>query len=917
MKLKANWDFSNGTLAPLVGPTLSCTRADAAQAQDFVHMDRIFSANQPRFVHGIPYANRLTNSGDLTHADWTKFNVDTPEQDGTLDPWGNQAWKLTDNGTLGVHGVGQSNITAAVREFLCREVVVKAGTARYITIAGIAASNVNTYCATFDLETGAITDGASRYLFASTGHDQISDHIQPLGDGWYAVRYTGLADETYNDFVVAINPDGVTANTQYSGSGQYLYVSKPRAYNTINIGGADLFKPNLADTGDTAGMVEYGKRVPRANMIGNSILAGYGGKGTPPYGLGSYFSSYGWREGTTTGNGEAVSIESPVEKKTKTGLSSGGDGIWDSMLSNTAKGVRCSGTNQQYFLDVEWEYQNLASIVGHPYYGDAPDFVFSIVIEDVKQVPTGPIIKLGPNTTGGTYTLPGDVEPGTRVFLTFKADNIPHYSYGADAIISIGLGADGNNDTGDFTWSSPQLEYGTKPKPYIPTDFQHSEHQPYTIDSHCDELDVALLVDQPCTNLIEYSSDISNAAWLKTNSSNFTYTSNHLSKSESYVARRFRANGPNPTEAYISQNITFTPSTVYTAVSCGSNRGTQWIRYAVEGLGTLDIQQFYTSPWVAQQLPSLGTQGADVNSSAVTKLGGGMSNDTWWHTMTFTSDAVDTTGEFRINIVDADNDVLVNGTVSQPLSVSDIAVYEGEDRYWWVPRNEGAGALTIAGDVIKTTDLSFFTESQGTFVAEFTIGKNLDNRYVLSIDDGTTNNRICITTDASGNLEFITESSNVVQSTQTTASALTALERYRAVFCFQDNEVRAYLNGAAVGSTDTSATMPTSLTEFHVGCSPVDADQLGGLFHSVQYYSEVLSAEDALSLSSTTGFNDQVQNLDSLFNISNPSHVLFCDTHGEDRTPDGYRRAMGKALDLQPSEYNRLSVQDLFRKLTE
>ena len=285
--------------------------------------------------------------------------------------------------------------------------------------------------------------------------------------------------------------------------------------------------------------------------------------------------------------------------------------------------------------------------------------------------------------------------------------------------------------------------------------------------------------------------------------------------------------------------------------------------------------------------------------------------------MTFTSDAVDTTGEFRINIVDADNDVLVNGTVSQPLSVSDIAVYEGEDRYWWVPRNEGAGALTIAGDVIKTTDLSFFTESQGTFVAEFTIGKNLDNRYVLSIDDGTTNNRICITTDASGNLEFITESSNVVQSTQTTASALTALERYRAVFCFQDNEVRAYLNGAAVGSTDTSATMPTSLTEFHVGCSPVDADQLGGLFHSVQYYSEVLSAEDALSLSSTTGFNDQVQNLDSLFNISNPSHVLFCDTHGEDRTPDGYRRAMGKALDLQPSEYNRLSVQDLFRKLTE
>jgi hypothetical protein len=126
-------------------------------------------------------------------------------------------------------------------------------------------------------------------------------------------------------------------------------------------------------------------------------------------------------------------------------------------------------------------------------------------------------------------------------------------------------------------------------------------------------------------------------------------------------------------------------------------------------------------------------------------------------------------------------------------------------------------SVTRNADVInKTSVTSLIGQTEGTIFAEIKVSKLLGtaSRYIFHISDGTTNNRIY--------MAFSGSSSNVLRARifnggtlqcSIDTSAITTTGTYRLALAYKSNDIVFYVNGTQVG-TDTSASIPT--------CSRVD-----------------------------------------------------------------------------------------------
>ena len=126
-------------------------------------------------------------------------------------------------------------------------------------------------------------------------------------------------------------------------------------------------------------------------------------------------------------------------------------------------------------------------------------------------------------------------------------------------------------------------------------------------------------------------------------------------------------------------------------------------------------------------------------------------------------------------------------------------------------------SVTRNADVInKTSVTSLIGQTEGTIFAEIKVSKLLGtaSRYIFHISDGTTNNRIY--------MAFSGSSSNVLRARifnggtlqcSIDTSAITTTGTYRLAMAYKSNDIVFYVNGTQIG-TDTSATIPT--------CSRVD-----------------------------------------------------------------------------------------------
>lgn len=140
-----------------------------------------------------------------------------------------------------------------------------------------------------------------------------------------------------------------------------------------------------------------------------------------------------------------------------------------------------------------------------------------------------------------------------------------------------------------------------------------------------------------------------------------------------------------------------------------------------------------------------------------------------------------------------------------------------------------AASTTRNADAISTdlSSIGYGSAPPFTYLVQWgRVQKPASGRhYLLSIDDGSANNRIAMFLDTNGYVNGEVVAGGVQQALLTGAVDLSAGSK--AAFAVATNDVELIANGASIG-TSSSATMPTGLTTWRHGSDQAGANQLDG-----------------------------------------------------------------------------------------
>jgi hypothetical protein len=131
----------------------------------------------------------------------------------------------------------------------------------------------------------------------------------------------------------------------------------------------------------------------------------------------------------------------------------------------------------------------------------------------------------------------------------------------------------------------------------------------------------------------------------------------------------------------------------------------------------------------------------------------------------------------------------------------------------------GTSVTRVADACSKTGISSLIGQTEGTLFVEFEINAtNTDGlNRILSVTDGTGNNRVLILAGTSETFRFIVTSAgssiiNFISSTSVLGG------RHKVAFAYKASEYAAYVDGVQL-LTDTSSVVPTTLNSVFVGCN--------------------------------------------------------------------------------------------------
>jgi hypothetical protein len=157
---------------------------------------------------------------------------------------------------------------------------------------------------------------------------------------------------------------------------------------------------------------------------------------------------------------------------------------------------------------------------------------------------------------------------------------------------------------------------------------------------------------------------------------------------------------------------------------------------------------------------------------------------------------------------------------------------------------EGSTTTRLADAVSGAGDASTFNDSEGVLFAE--IEGNEDGTYkFITISDGSTQNRVTIIF-LSNNIVAQIRASNSEVFYRTTSGI--SIENYNKIAVhYKTNQCKLFVNGFQIGSTDTSAAMPSGLNtlEFKDGSG---VSPFYGSTKQIQYFDTALTDAELISL---------------------------------------------------------------------
>jgi hypothetical protein len=361
--------------------------------------------------------------------------------------------------------------------------------------------------------------------------------------------------------------------------------------------------------------------------------------------------------------------------------------------------------------------------------------------------------------------------------------------------------------SGTFTDSTGTLQTAA-------TDVPRFDHNPTTGES------LGLLVEEAKTNLLLRSEEFDDASWTvnpgaKTVTANTTVAPNGI-----LTADTVTANGTSAVH-FVDQTVTLTAiSYVFTVYAkAGTNNFIQ-LR-ASAALGNRHAN-FDVSTGAA------GTNG-NITSSNIEFVGNG-----WYRcSMVFTSTAA--TGTLAILLVTSNT---VASGESNSLNTSVIL--------WGAQLEAGAGrptsyiattgaTATRAADVASITGSAFsswYNQTEGTVFADITVLSTVKTNQVISIDDGTTNNRIEIRVVGAATVMLHNMTAGGVAQNNGSITVGTDLRRVAAL-SYRSGDTR--LQSGNIGTAFTGATVPT-VTQIQLNKATFANGEINGTIRRLTYW---------------------------------------------------------------------------------
>ena len=166
-------------------------------------------------------------------------------------------------------------------------------------------------------------------------------------------------------------------------------------------------------------------------------------------------------------------------------------------------------------------------------------------------------------------------------------------------------------------------------------------------------------------------------------------------------------------------------------------------------------------------------------------------------------------GWYRCMLIQ-NNDQILNVVIGEGTTELDCELYgaqleAGSYATSYIP-TYGTSVTRVADACSKTGVSSLIGQTEGTMYYEFNSGKNDGADYVVSLSDGSANNRIVIYRSAANQLIAQIRTSAVTYA-QLNTSVITENVVYKVALGYANNDVVFYVNGVQIGA-DTSATIP-------------------------------------------------------------------------------------------------------------
>ena len=343
------------------------------------------------------------------------------------------------------------------------------------------------------------------------------------------------------------------------------------------------------------------------------------------------------------------------------------------------------------------------------------------------------------------------------------------------------------------------------------------DHNPITFES------LGLLIEESRTNLVTYSEQFDNAAWIKTRSS---ITANTIVAPDGALTGDKLVEDTTASSTHqVIQSASFTSGTAYTF--------TTYIKAAERTWALLRLpSSAFTSTLQAYFNLSTGVIGAITASTtaSITPVGNN------WYRCSVTATATTTaSGSPGIFLADGDNGASYTGNGVSGIYIWGAQLEAGAFATSYIPTV--ASQVTRAADAASMTGTNFsswYNAGQGTLYAEAnTYSVSTGNRTSFAINDATLANRISV---SHGSTKATVVNGGTTQMSQSIASVVFTDNTFSKVsVAYADNNGNASANGT-LGTLDTAMTIPV-VTQLQIGTQVgLAVPVLNGTIKKLAYY---------------------------------------------------------------------------------